>query len=316
VPKPKTLIVTVPDMIGDEDLAPLRAVSEVDYRELPSITEQDLANACEGYDYLMLNYDVAKKLSDGFYQHPGVQRLKAISADITGMDWASPKGARDNDVILLNIPHYSTESVAESVLAEVLLHSRQRHSAYVDELRGRDVQARKGINLLGKTAGVIGLGSIGTRVVGLLEAFGMQVITWNRSPKDGYDIVPLDELFARSTVICVCVKTVKSGEESNVGLVSDALLARCQAAIIINLANSDLVDHKAMLERINLGAVAGYSVDRTTALLDSPLAKSDAVHMPPANAWFSDESLALLRETWVGNVTEAIDGRLQNVYAD
>jgi phosphoglycerate dehydrogenase-like enzyme len=113
----RTIVVTVPDMIGDSDLEPLRQLGEVRYHETDHVTEEQLAELCAGFDYLMLNYDVIKQLSADFYGHDNVRRLRAISADITGMDWASPEHAEKNGVKLLNIPHYSTESVAETILA-------------------------------------------------------------------------------------------------------------------------------------------------------------------------------------------------------
>jgi glycerate dehydrogenase len=314
--KPKTLVVTVPDMIEQRDLEPLNGKSDVTYREMEHVDEDELAKLCEGYEYLMLNYDVIKELSSRFYDHENVRQLKAISVDITGMDWSSPAAAREAGVVLLNIPHYSTESVAESILAEVFLHSRQRHLAYVDEINGREIQGRKGINLLGNIGGVVGLGSIGTRTAELLEAVGMTVVAWNRSPRANRSLVPLEELFDRSKVICICLKTVRVGDETNVGIVSDELLSRCNGAIIVNLANQDLVDHGALIGHIRSRRVVGYSVDRTPALLASPLTDVEEVHMPPTNAWFSDESLNTLREIWVRNVISAIDGSLENVYTD
>jgi phosphoglycerate dehydrogenase-like enzyme len=314
--KPKTLVVTIPGMIGDSDLAELREYSEVEYREVDRIDEQSLASLCVGFDYLMLNYDVVKKLSEQFYTYAPVRSLKAIAADITGMDWASPSGASREGVMLLNIPHYSTESVAESVLAEILLHSRQRHSAYVDEIKGREVIGRKGFNLRGSIAGVVGVGSIGKRVAEMLSAIGMQVILWNRTALNLPSEVSLEELFKRSKVICICLRTVKQGADRNVNIIGDELLGLCNGAVVVNLANSQLVDHTAMAQHIQSGTIIGYSADRDKALLESNLAKLDAVHLPPANAWFSDESLNTLRETWVANVVSAIKGSPQNVYLD
>lgn len=316
----KTLVVTTPGMIDDADLAPLRLISEVDYRELAHIGENALAKLCLGCDYLMLNYDVVKKLTEEFYISPDIRSLKAISADITGMDWASPGAARRHGVMLLNTPRYSTESVAESILCEVLLHSRQRHAAYKDEIKGYEPEARKGINLLGATAGVVGLGSIGTRVAGLLQAVGMKVVAWNRTPQDGFEAVSLERLFDISKVICLCLKTVTSGSDPTVGLVGRNLLGRCKEAIIINLASAPLVDHEAILDSLQVGAVSAYSVERSAALMALPqfqrLGQFDSVHMPPTNAWFSEESLRALRDIWVDNIVSAINGRIRNVYAE
>jgi lactate dehydrogenase-like 2-hydroxyacid dehydrogenase len=71
-----------------------------------------------------------------------------------------------------------------------------------------------------------------------------------------------------------------------------------------------------MVEALQSGKVAGYTVERSAAVLASPLAKQDAVHLPPSNAWFSDESLQILRDTWVANVISAIQGNPQNIYRD
>lgn len=319
--RPKTLIVTVPGMIEEADLGPLRAVSEVTYEERASVAENELVALCEGYDYLMLNYDVVTtvgtiKLSEDFYKHENVKALKAIAADITGMDWSSPKSAAKNGVTLLNIPHYSTQSVAESNLSEVLLHSRQRHRAYMDQLKGSTPRGRKGINLKGRTAGVIGLGSIGQKTAELLLAVGMNVIGWNRSQRNGVEQVSLEELFERSKVICICLKTVKEGSAPNVGIISRQLLERCEGTIVVNLANQALVDHDAMADVIEAGKVEGYTVEGSEDLRASRLGQLEAVHFPPHNAWSSDESLATLRSTWVANVVSAIAGRPVNVYSD
>jgi phosphoglycerate dehydrogenase-like enzyme len=313
---PSTLLVTIPSMIGESDLAPLRERSSVFIHEAAAVSESDLARLCEGHDYLMLNYDVVKHLTADFYSDSRVRALTAISTDITGMDWASPQAAATNGVMLLNTPHYSTESVAESILCEVLLHSRQQHAAYIDQVEARDVLARKGFNLLGKTAGVIGLGDIGIRVAALLSSVGMNVVGWSRTHREGFEPVTLPELFDRAKVICLALKTVKDGPEANMGIIGADLLDRCQGTVIVNLANHGLLDGEALTRQLRIGAVSGYSVERSTKLLKSPLGALQSVHFPPANAWLSDESLALLRQTWVGNVLSAIEGHPQNVYFD
>ncbi len=317
---PRTLVVTIPGMIGETDLVPLRERSNVDYCELESITEADLAEKCAGYDYLMLNMDVVPKtgslkLTEAFYGQPTVRNLKAIAVDMTGMDYFSPKAAAAAGVMLQNIPHYSSRSVAESILAEVLLHSRQRHLAYVDEIRRQPVEARKGINLINRTAGIVGYGSIGSAVAGLIESLGMNVLIWNRSTKAGVNPVSLEHLFETSNVICVCLKTVHEGQGANVGLIGSDLLGRCHGAIIVNLANESLVDTKAMSDALSSGKVAAYSVE-ASANLRSAIGSHPSVHFAPSNAWNSDESMQVLRNVWVANVLSVIAGKPQNVYRE
>jgi glycerate dehydrogenase len=316
--KPKTIVVTIPGMIGDTDLAPLRAASDVTYCELPSISETDLAERCRGYDYLMLNMDVLPKtgnlkLTPLFYSHPGTTQLRGVAVDMTGVDYFSPRLAAERGLLLQNIPHYSSQSVAESILAEVLLHSRQRHLAYEDQLQGKKPVARKGVNLSGRTAGIVGYGDIGRTLSGLLQGVGMKVIVWNRSPRSGVTQVGLEELFERSDVVAVTAKTVTDGPGKNVGMIGSRQLSRARGAIVVNLANPLLVDAPAMVQALASGNVAAYSVESPDrkALGDDP-----RVHCAPTNAWDSDESMATLRATWVSNVLSAIRGKPENAYRE
>jgi phosphoglycerate dehydrogenase-like enzyme len=315
---PKTLVVTIAGMISEEDLGPLRKVSQVEYLELPAIGELELAERCAGFDFLMLNMDVVPKtgslkLTDAFYRHQGTRKLRGLAVDMTGMDYFSPHSAAKRGLLMQNIPHYSSQSVAESILAEVLLHSRQRHLAYEDVLQGQKPVARKGINLMGRTAGVVGFGGIGSTVAGMLQALGMRVIVWNRTPRPDLETVSLEELFERSAVIVLTMKTVAEGRGRNVGMIGAGLLQRAHGAIVVNLANPLLVDPSAMSAALTAGNVCGYSVESPDR---SPYAGDIRVHCAPTNAWDSDESTAMLRSTWVKNVISAINGSPQNVYHD
>ncbi len=316
--KPKTLVVTIAGMISEVDLAPLRDVSDVEYVELPAIGVLDLAERCAGFDFLMLNMDVVTKtgslkLTDAFYQHQGTRKLRGVAVDMTGMDYFSPHSAAKRGLMLQNIPHYSSQSVAESILAEILLHSRQRHLAYEDVLQGKKAAARKGINLMGRTAGVVGFGGIGSTVAGMLRALGMRVLVWNRTRRSDVETVSLEELFDRSDVIVLAVKTVSEGTGKNVGMIGAELLQRARGAIVVNLANPLLVDPSAMSAALAAGKVSGYSVESS----DRTAYSGDVrVHCAPTNAWDSDESMATLRSTWVQNVISAINGSPQNVYCD
>lgn len=314
--KPKTVVVTIPGMIGDADLVPLRQASDVTYCELASISETDLAERCRGYDYLMLNMDVVPKtgnlkLTPIFYSHPGTAGLRGMAVDMTGVDYFSPRLAAERGLLLQNIPHYSSQSVAESILAEILLHSRQRHLAYEDQLQGKKPVARKGINLSARTAGIVGYGDIGRTLAGLLRGIGMKVIIWNRSPRPEATQVGLEDLFERSDVVAVAAKTVTDGPNRNVGMIGWSHLCRARSAIVVNLANPLLIDAPAMLQALQSGNVAAYSVESPdrTAFGDDP-----RVHCAPSNAWDSDESMATLRATWVSNVLSAIRGKPENAY--
>ena len=312
--QPKTIIVTIKGMIQESDFAELKKVSEVKYVELEKISQEELASLVKEYDYLMLNYDVVQKLDSAFWSHSSVKKLKGISCDMTGMGWANPQLAEKEGVLVMNTPGYSTESVAESILLETLLHSRKIHEAYKDMIRGEEPKTRKGFNLAGKTVGIIGLGNIGKRLTELFNGVGAKVIAWNRTLRKVSNVtsVSLKEVFTNSDVICLAIKTEK-GENSTEEIVNKEV---CNSAkkgqILINLASASLVNHDDLYDAIQAGRIAGYSATRNETLKKHKIASLDCVSLPPASAWMSDESLAELRRIWVENIISTIKGKPTN----
>lgn len=313
--KPKVLVVSIPGMIEKKDLQPISDVAEMKLVISDPMSEQKLAQMCSGFDHLMLNMDAVEKkgnfkLTKSFYSNPDAADLQSICVDMTGLDYFSPHEASAAGVQLSQVEDYSTRSVAETILCEVLLHSRNRHLAYMDMVEGEDAETRKGTNLLNKRAGIVGFGNIGSEVAHLLRGVGMDVVGWNHVPKPGLEITPLKTLFSECDVICISMKTVSEGEGKNLGMINGDLLGRCRGAIIVNLANGTLVDNAAMSSAIRSGKVIGYSVQNAD-LKDNPsdlkkLSAHRCVHICANDAWDSDESRAILKERWVGNMLEMI----------
>lgn len=310
--KPKTLVVTIAGMIDRKDLGPLKEVSQVDYHEVKSISEDALAKKCSGYDYLMINMDALPlkgnvKLTSKFYSSKSIEGLKMISVDMTGLDYFSPEEAETNGVKLKNISDYSTESVAESVVAEIFLHSRQRHMGYMDLVKGKKQEARKGINLLNKTAGIVGYGNIGSRVGELLKGVGMNVMAWDPFPKAGLKVSSLKSIFDKSDVICVLAKTILEGKDSNVDMIDYELMKRSKGAILVNLANPNLVSMDGLQRALKSGAISAYSYQKESGGDKKDKIESmPGVHVCPANAWDSDESREELKKEWMNNIISHI----------
>lgn len=119
------------------------------------------------------------------------------------MDKKSRK-SQTGGVTIANTPNYSTNAVAEHHLALILdcaKHITQFNNIYKS---GEKVPFNRGIELKGKTIGIIGLGHIGTRLAELLKIFGANIITYNRHPKNLQQIqdVNLDTLLKTSDIIC------------------------------------------------------------------------------------------------------------------
>jgi D-3-phosphoglycerate dehydrogenase len=193
------------------------------------------------------------------------------------------------------IRNYGDTAVAEHAIA--LMFAACRDVAAMDrEVRAGTWVPHGGVQLLGKTLGVIGLGGIGAEVLRMGQGLGMEVIAWNRSPRPGAPLVPLDELLARSDVISM---NLTLGDETR-GFLGPAQFARMKPGVIfVNTARAALVDEAALIEALRSGRVrhAGLDVFHAEPLKpDHPLAHMENVTLTAHAAFRTLEaSMTLLR---------------------
>src|SRR5580692_6886723 len=186
------------------------------------------------------------------------------------------------------IKGYGDTAVAEHAIA--LMFSAGRDIARMDrQIRGGTWLTREGVQLNGKTLGIVGLGGIG-------RGLGMEVIAWNRTPLSGEPLVALDELLARSDVITLHLAL----NDATRGFLGAAQVARMKPGVVlINTARGALVDEAALIEGLRSGRIrhAGLDVFHAEPLkADHPLAGMDNVTLS-AHAGFRtlEASQTLLR---------------------
>jgi D-3-phosphoglycerate dehydrogenase len=193
------------------------------------------------------------------------------------------------------IRNYGDTAVAEHTIA--LMFAACRDVAAMDrEVRAGTWVPHGGMQLLGKTLGVIGLGGIGAEVLRMGQGLGMEVIAWNRSPRPGAPLVPLDELLARSDVISM---NLTLSDETR-GFLGPAQFARMKPGVIfVNTARAALVDEAALVEALQSGRMrhAGLDVFHAEPLKpDHPLAHMENVTLTAHAAFRTLEaSMTLLR---------------------
>lgn len=307
----KLLIATIPNMIEKQDTTGLAKFCEIDWIIKDKIDESELANVSKEYDYLMLNFDIVENLTEKFYNIVKGTRLKVISTDITGMDWAKPKLAKESGIYLLNTTNYCTESVAEYTITQILLYAKQFHLTYKDIRENKTPEARKTINILNKTIGIVGLGNIGTRVAEMVNAMGMKVIAYNKTPKSikGVEMVDLKTLFEQSDFISLHLKTVPN---KTVGIITKDLLKLCKPTCFIeNQADYKLLVQEDLKWALENKIIAGYGA--TLKENTKEIENFDNVILSPANAWNSDESMENLKNIWINNIIEFEKGSIVNL---
>ncbi len=307
----KLLIATIPNMIKIDDAEELAKSCTIDWIIKNNIDEIELANKAKDYDYLMLNFDIIENLTEDFYNIVKNSKLKVISTDITGMDWAKPKLAKEAGIYLLNTTNYCTESVAEYTITQILLYAKQFHLTYKDIRENKTPEPRKTINLLNKTIGIVGLGNIGTRVAEIAKAIGMNVIAYNHRPKQikNVEMVDLETIFKKSDFISLHLKTIPN---KTVGIITKDLLKLCkQNCFIENQADHKLIVQDDLKWALKNKIIAGYgaTLNHNTKELENYY----NVILSPANAWNSDESMENLKNIWINNILEFEKGNIINL---
>ena len=193
------------------------------------------------------------------------------------------------------IKGYGDTAVAEHSIA--LIVAAARDVARMDrEVRSGVWTPHEGVQLLGKTLGVIGLGGIGREVARIGKGMGMEVIGWNRTRRAGVPLADLDTLLARADVVSI---NLTLNDETR-GFLSAERIARMKPGVIlVNTARGALVDEAALVAALTSGHIrhAGLDVFHAEPLKpDHPLAKLPNVTLTAHAAFRTLEaSMTLLR---------------------
>lgn len=245
--------------------------------------------------------------------------LRYIGVLATGMDIVDLRAAQQREIVVTNVPRYSTESVVQHTLA-LLLALATRIAEYDNAVKngrwsdGPDFSLRlfAAHELHGKLLGIVGLGAIGGRVARVAHALGMRIAAAHRpgGVRPDLDPVPilwlgLDDLFANADVISLhCPLTHETR-----GLVSAERLARMKpGALVLNTARGALVDEVALAEALKCGAVGGAGLDvlaqEPPPAKDHPLVDAPRCLITPHVAWTTLEARQRLMARVVDNVRQ------------
>jgi len=251
--------------------------------------------------------------------------LKYISLLATGYNNVDVRGAAERGIPVSNIPEFSTESVAQTIMA-LLLELAVRVGAHDRDVKNGewisspDYCFWKGsiVELYGLTMGIVGYGNIGRAVARIASAYGMHIIAYApRIPADPgavpVNFVSLEELFESADVISLnCPQT-----SENAGFVNSELIARMKTnAFLLNAARGGLVNEVDLAEALQSGRLAGAGLDvvaHEPMLAENPLLKAPNVIFTPHIAGRSLAARTRLMKTAVANVSAFLSGKPVNV---
>lgn len=247
--------------------------------------------------------------------------LRYIGVCATGYNVVDIEACRKRGIIVTNIPAYSTNAVAQHVFAlityftnHVALHNESVHKG--EWISSPDFVYWKSplTELAGKTLGILGYGSIGSKVAEIARAFGMNVICNTRTPKpDMPEHVTKEELFSRSDFLTLHAPLTNQ-TQNIINRTSLSLMKK--SAILINTARGGFVVEEELAAALREGTIAGYAADvilHEPMDKDCPLLGCPNCVLTPHIAWAPKETRQRLMEIALENFRAWISGKPVNV---
>lgn len=304
--------VLVAEKIAEEGIQYLQKNGlEVDVKT--SLSREALLSCVGDYDAIIVRS--VTKVNEEFYTH--ASKLKVVGRAGNGVDNIEMAGATARGIIVVNTPDANTVSAAELTIGLMLALCRNIPGANAHtKSRQWDRSQFKGMELRGKTLGVVGLGRIGTMVAKRMQSFEMDVIAYDPYiqiscfEKAGVEkVATLNELIKRSDI--VTVHTPKTKE--TLGMIGKEQFEICKKDLrIINCARGGIIDEEALYNAMQVGKVAGAAIDVLVGEPNpsSPLLDMDNTVLTPHLGASTLEAQKNVGESVAIEVLEALKGKL------
>ena len=300
------IVITDAQTVFDDivNTSPLYELGEVE--EFGLLKFEDVAEAVKDADVILCNKTLLNAESLRL-----AKNLKYIGLFATGYNNIDIDYCREKGIALCNAGSYSTNAVAQHTFALILEHfnSISSYKKYVADGRWKRSKTFSPFvyplnELAGKTLGIVGLGSIGTAVARIANAFEMNVIAYNRSPRniEGVKQVDLDTLLRESDIVTVHCPL---NDESENMFDKNAFEKMKKTALFVNTARGGVMNEQDLFEALNNGVIGGACIDTLTVepmVEDCILMEAPNCIITPHIAWAPVET----RQRLMGIVTENI----------
>ena len=247
--------------------------------------------------------------------------VKLICEAGTGYNNLDLAAAKEKDIMVCNIPAYSTQRVAQTAIMLILnlssamqvqmaMLAKGNHDNFTKNLQVPHVEVND------KTLGIIGAGHIGREVIRIAKAMDMKILVYTRTPKedgDGIRYVDLETLLRNSDYVSLhCPLTPQTRHMIN----KDTLAMMKPEAFLINTSRGALIDEPALIEALQNGVIAGAGLDVQEVeppAEDNPLYTMSNVLLTPHMGWKGLETRKRLVSILAGNIKAWEDKKPVNV---
>ena len=302
---------------GDLSWEALESLGDVDV--YPRTAPEDVIDRCFDAEIVLTNKVVFNKKI-----LVSLPRLRYIGVLATGYNVVDVEAATNLDILVTNIPAYSTDSVVQNTFAHILAMANRVEHYTTQNREGRWSASPDFVywdtplvELAGKTMGIVGLGSIGMKVARLARCFGMEVFAYTSKASsdmpEGIQKTTFDGLLAVSDILTLHCPLNHSTRE----IINASSIAKMKrGALLINTGRGPLVNENDVADALHSGQLGGYGADvmcQEPPSADNPLFSAPNAYITPHVAWATYEARQRLMNIATGNVKAFIEGKPVNV---
>lgn len=239
-----------------------------------------------------------------------IKNLKGICLSTTAYDWVDLDYCKNNNIVVCNIPKYSTDSVAEYAIFLMLCLARKYPIQAKMDYKVDYSKEMLANEIKGKTVGIIGLGTIGTKIANMCNGLGMKVIYWSRSEKDNnYQRVDLDKIFSEADFIFPAFST----NDETKKIITDELINKMNGNALINVINNsrEIYNHDLVIKKAENKEIS-YAFELYGDMKKMYEYKGNIMAVAPY-AFYTKEAMDRLIAIWCDNVIAVVNNNPQNI---
>lgn len=309
--KPKILRTDADLHIIEGALKDLRKIADV--VTCDSTDEETLAREAEDADLILVCYT---RITARIIQ--SARKLKGIVKYGVGVDNIDLEEATKRGILVVHCPKYGSETVADHAFALMICLARK--ITQIDAMMRRKAwiwpsPEYMGVDLFGKTLGIIGFGKIGNAMARRAAGFGMKTIAFDPYVKDEsrgphhVKMVGLDVLLRRSDFVAIlCVLTPETR-----GLIGEGELKKMKkTAFLIDVSRGAIIHEAALVRALSEGWIRGAGLDvfvEEPLRLGNPLLEMNNVILTPHLAWYTKEAFERLESETIQRALEILQGK-------
>lgn len=246
------------------------------------------------------------------------KKLKMISVAFTGYDHVDLEACNENNILVSNAAGYSTYSVAELAFGFIIGLYRNMLPMNNKAKNGEEKSGYRFRDLNGKVIGIVGTGTIGKRVANIGQAFGCEVIAYDKFENDtllftGIKYYSLDDLLKKSDIVTVHLPL---NDETRKIFGKREFEIMKEDSIFINTARGAIVDNDALADALNNDIIGGAGIDvfDTEPPLDpkEKILNAKNVIVSPHIGFFTEEAMIKRAEITFDNIYSWIKGTPKN----